>query len=120
MKPEDQAKEYIFRSYGADSRARSRATNPFLVERELGVFFRTGNQSPVMCFASRTVKYMVYIAHECGAREVGIGDSRECTVCVYNTWGRGGGIVCNLSARVITDHSQSLKDIDSYFKSDLS
>ena len=39
-------------------------------------------------------------------------------VCVLFV-SRGSGIVFNPSADAITDHSQSAKDIDSYFKSQL-
>ena len=64
--------------------------------------------------ASRNVPYMAYIAHVvtrvwCG--EVGICDTRVCAVVSSRL-----GIVFNSSAGVITDHSQSAKDIDPYFK----
>ena len=54
---------------------------------------------------------MAYIAHVvtgvwCG--DVGICDASACTV-----W---SGIVVNPSAGAITDHRQSAKDIDPYFK----
>ena len=67
--------------------------------------------------ASRIVSYMAYIAHVttgvwCG--EMGICDARVCTFVSSRS-----GIVFNPSAGAITDHSQSAKDIDPYFKSQL-
>ena len=68
--------------------------------------------------ASSSVPYMAYIAHVvtgvwCG--EVGLCDARVCTVFVSSR----SGIVFNPSAGAIIDHSQSAKDIDPYFKSQL-
>ena len=67
--------------------------------------------------ASRSVPYMAYIAHVvtgvwCG--EVGICDAR-----VVLFLSSRSGIVFNPSAGAITDHCQSAKDIDPYFKSHL-
>ena len=63
---------------------------------------------------------MAHIAHVvtgvwCG--EVGICDAPVC-VCVLFVSSRSG-IIFNPSAGAITDHSQSTKDIDPYFKSQL-
>ena len=68
--------------------------------------------------ASRSVHCMAYIAHVvtdvwCG--EVGICDARVCVLFVSSR----SGIDFNSSAGAITDHSQSTKDIDSYFESQL-
>ena len=46
---------------------------------------------------------------------VGVCDARVCTAFVSSR----SGIVFNPSAGSITDHSQSAKDIDPYFKSQL-
>ena len=63
---------------------------------------------------------MAYTAHIvtgvwCG--EMGIYDARLC-VCVLFMSSRSG-IVFNMSAGAITDHSQSAKDVDPYFKAQL-
>ena len=42
-------------------------------------------------------------------------DGRMCVLCVSSN----SGIVFNPSTGAITDHSQSAKDIDPYFKSQL-
>ena len=58
---------------------------------------------------------MVYIAHVVtGVRysDVGICDARVCTVFV-------SGIIFNPRVGSITNHSQSAKDIDPYFKAQL-
>ena len=60
---------------------------------------------------------MAYIAHVvtgvwCG--EVGICDARVCTVCVWQV-----GYRFQPERGAITDHSQSAKDIDPNFKSQL-
>ena len=70
-----------------------------------------------ICAASRSLPYMAYIAHVVTGvwcSEVDICDS----VCALFVSSRSG-IVFNPSAGAITDHSQSAKDIDSYFKSQL-
>ena len=68
--------------------------------------------------ASLSVPYMAYISHVvtgvwCG--EVRICDDRVCVRFVSSR----SGIVFNPSASAITDHNQSAKDIDPYFKSQL-
>ena len=68
--------------------------------------------------ASRSVPYMAYISHVvtgvwCG--EVGICYDRVCVLFVSIR----SGIVFNSSASAITHHSQSAKDINPYFKSQL-
>ena len=67
---------------------------------------------------SRSVTYMAYISHVvtgmwCG--EVGICDDHVCVLFVSSR----SDIVFNPSASAITDYSQSAKDIDQYFKSQL-
>ena len=66
--------------------------------------------------ASRSVPHMAYIAHgaTCGA----VRWAYAMPVCVLSVSSRSG-IVFNPSAGTITDHSQSVKDIDPYFKSQL-
>ena len=72
-----------------------------------------------MIFAAfRSVSYMAYIAHVVTGvwyGEMGISDARVCVLFVSSR----SGIVFNPSADAITDHSQSAKDIDPYFKSQL-
>ena len=67
--------------------------------------------------ASRSVPYMAYIAlysQECDAVRWAY------TTPVYELFvSSRSSIVFNPSADVITDHSQSVKDIDQYFKSQL-
>ena len=61
---------------------------------------------------------MAYIAHVVTGVwcvEVDICDARVCLLFVPSR----SGIVFNPSAGAITDHSQSAKDIDPYFKSQL-
>ena len=61
---------------------------------------------------------MVYLTHEVTGvwcSEVGICDACVCILFVSSR----SGIVFNPSAGAITDHSQSAKVIDSYFKSQL-
>ena len=61
--------------------------------------------------------YMAYIAHEVTGvlcREVDICDARVCAFVSSKS-----GIVFNPSAGAIIDHSQSAKEIDPYFKSQL-
>ena len=61
---------------------------------------------------------MAYISHvvtEVWCGEVGICDDRVCVLFVSSR----SDIVFNSSASAITDHSQSAKDIDLYFKSQL-
>ena len=68
--------------------------------------------------ASRSAFYMAYIAHVITGvwwSEVGICDARVCVLFVSSR----SGIVFNPSASAITIHSQSAKDIDPYFKSQL-
>ena len=68
--------------------------------------------------ASRSVPYMACISHVltrvwCG--DVGICDARVCVLFVCSM----SGIVFNPIVSVITENSQSAKDIDPYFKSQL-
>ena len=68
--------------------------------------------------ASRIVLYMAYISYVligvwCG--KVGICDARVCVLFVCSR----SCSVFNPGASVITDHSQSAKDIDPYFKPQL-
>ena len=67
--------------------------------------------------ASCSVPCIAYIAHvvtEVWCGEVGICDARVCTVVSSRS-----GIVFIQSAGAITDNSQSAKDTDQYFKSQL-
>ena len=61
---------------------------------------------------------MTYIAHVVTVvwcSEMGICDARVCVLFVSSR----SGIVFNPSAGAIADHSQSAKEIDPYFKSQL-
>ena len=67
--------------------------------------------------ASQSVPYITYIAHVVTGVlcvEVGICDAHVCSVVFSDS-----GIVFNPSAGSITDHSQSSKYRDPYFKSQL-
>ena len=58
--------------------------------------------------------YIAYVVTVCGAVRWAYA-MPECVLFVSNR----SGIVFNPSASALTDHSQSAKDIDSYFKSQL-
>ena len=66
--------------------------------------------------ASHSVPYMTYIDHV--VTGVWCGGHMQCP-CVYCLCSSRSDIVFNRSACAITDHSQSVKDIDPYFKSQL-
>ena len=59
--------------------------------------------------------YIAYLVTGVWCGEVGICDASVCVLFVSSR----SGIVFNPSACEITDHSQSAKDIDPYFKSQL-
>ena len=65
----------------------------------------------MICAVSRSVPYMAYVAHVV----TGVWCGEVCADCVYIS----SGIVFKPSPGAITDRSQSAKDTDPYFKSQL-
>ena len=68
--------------------------------------------------ASCSVPYMAHIAHVVTGEFFAVRWAYAIPVCVLLASSRSG-IIFNPSAGAITDHSQSAKDIDPYFKSQL-
>ena len=88
-----------------DSQVRMLAIIPLLVEWELGVF---------CCFSQRAL----HGVHSLCSHRSAMRWAYAMPVCVLFLSSRSD-IVFNPSAGAITDHIQSAKDIDSYFKSQL-